>query len=182
MPHKYCRRPCRLGRGSVGHSQFFANTEKTNPWPVKRANQAPTALRASSSRIVFIVTAELSCILYPACECTPKVPRAAGNASYHNLQDRSNDRLSCSVVRWMAQPASSRSNLFAEWSLNKAKTSPPSTNSCPCRSVSAGLSLSCKAGTCDARRSSVRGRGGLSPGLLEPKDSSTSTAFRYIWT
>ena len=114
--------------------QFFTNTDKTNPWPVKRATQAQTALRASSSRIVFIVIAELSCILSPACECTPRVPRATGNASSHKVQDRSNDRLSCSVVRWMAHPASSRSNLFAEWSLNKAKTSPPSANSCPCRS------------------------------------------------
>ena len=114
--------------------QFFTNTDKTNPWPVKRATQAQTALRASSSRIVFIVIAELSCILSPACECTPRVPRATGNASSHKVQDRSNDRLSCSVVRWMAHPASSRSNLFAEWSLDKAKTSPPSANSCPCRS------------------------------------------------
>ena len=80
------------------------------------------------------MTAELCCILSPACECTPKVPTATDNASSHKVQDRSNDRLSCSVVRWMAQPASSRSNLFAECGLNKAETSPHSANSCPWRS------------------------------------------------
>ena len=59
--------------------------------------------------------------------------------------------------------------------------------SCGIKGVSAGLSLSCKTGTCDARRSSVRGGGGLSPGLpalesegtnLQSSHSCTSPSLR----